>query len=844
MCTSNLIKCFMAIMVAVSAGNVSAEQMPNPRATSGVASSGRDGSRSVNRNSGAATVSRVATTAQRRTTTSRAATTNNIVSSRNARTAVTPVGATRSATVARTGVMGAMRAGYAPTVTNARVAATANASRAAVARATAVFDDVSKIGGGYATCREAYSTCMDQFCAKANDTYRRCFCSSKFTEFRNTEAALDEAKNLLVQFENNNLNAVDKTAAEVNAMYTATEGERAIKNDTSGAAAMLSEIGDLLSGKRKVSASSNSTSLGVLDLDFSTSMDDIWSGGDASSIFSSSSGTDLSQLEGQALYTQAQKQCLSLMKDACENNAVMTMAKSSYNILISQDCNAYEKKVNSQRETIKQTVRTAEKYLRDARLEEYRSHNSADVNECIAKVKAAITADTACGANYKKCLDYTGAYVDANTGDPIYSPRLFELENLITLDGANGNTDVLSQNGKFNSFLETRKMFATTALDSCRDISATVWQEFKRSALIEIAQAQSAKIEEVKMSCVSTMADCYDTQTNALKDFDTTTASAAGAVSAYAAKALCQDKVTACAALYGNNKTCEFDGNGKLTSDDAASCGIKALLAFVDNVDTVRVAEGCSTAIDNYVKQLCTPSTGTQGYPWNCRRYGQTQLRSMIENYALQNCKDPTKDSNELSERIRQQVNQAISDVQEELDDQLADACESLDGFWTDADDTGKLLTAFYSTTFGKSEEPTDTNTKKNALSGRCVENSERTACLAYNTGRETPVATYDSVRGCVLTDVWYQERCTAMNGYYETGNCYLEKDNSDVLKNFVERVLPKITIINKDSSGSTSGGSTSSGGGSSSGSLPVSGSSGKSFGYRNNRYELVDSLI
>lgn len=833
MCTSNLIKCFMAIMVAVSVGNVSAEQMPNPRATSGVASSGRDGSRSVNRNSGSATVSRVATTAQRRTTTSRAATTNNIVSSRNARTAVTPVGATRSATVARTGVVGAMRAAYAPTNTNsARSATNVNASRAAVARATAVFDDVSKIGGGYATCREAYSTCMDQFCAKANDTYRRCFCSSKFAEFRDTEAALDEAKNLLAQFENNNLNAVDKTAAEVNAMYTATEGERAIKNDTSGAAAMLSEIGDLLSGKRKVSASNSGTSLGVLDLDFSTNLDDIWSGGDASSIFTSS-GTDLSQLEGQALYTQAQKQCLSLMKDACENNAVMTMAKSSYNILISQDCNAYEKKVNSQRETIKQTVRTAEKYLRDARLEEYRSHNSADVNECIAKVKTAITADTACGANYKKCLDYTGAYVDANTGDPIYSPRLFELENLITLDGANGNTDVLSQNGKFNSFLETRKMFATTALDSCRDISATVWQEFKRSALIEIAQAQSAKIEEVKMSCVSTIADCYDTQTNALKDSDTTTASAAGAVSAYAAKAQCQDKVIACASLYGDTTGCSFDGNGKLTTGNTADgtkrCGLPALLKFVDSVDEVRVAEGCATAIDNYVKQLCTPSTGTQGYPWNCRRYGQAQLSSMIKDYAVQNCKDPATDSNELSKRVELQVKQAINDVQEELDDQLADACESLDGFWTDADDTGKLLTAFYSTTFGKSEEPTDTNTKKNALSGRCVENSERTACLAYNTGRETPVATYDSVRGCVLTDVWYQERCTAMNGYYETGNCYLEQDNSDVLKNFVRRVLPKIRITDKtsgSSTGSTSSGSTSNGSSRSSG---ASGSGGYS---------------
>lgn len=775
----------MAIMVAVSAGNVSAEQMPNPRATSGVASSGRDGSRSVNRNSGSATVSRVATTAQRRTTSSRAATTNNIVSSRNARTAVTPVGATRSATVARTGVVGAMRAGYAPTVTNARVATTANASRAAVARATAVFDDVSKIGGGYATCREAYSTCMDQFCAKANDTYRRCFCSSKFTEFRDTEAALDEAKNLLVQFENNNLNAVDKTAAEVNAMYTATEGERAIKNDTSGAAAMLSEIGDLLSGKRKVSASNSGTSLGVLDLDFSTNLDDIWSGGDASSIFTSS-GTDLSQLEGQALYTQAQKQCLSLMKDACENNAVMTMAKSSYNILISQDCNAYEKKVNSQRETIKQTVRTAEKYLRDARLEEYRSHNSADVNECIAKVKTAITADTACGANYKKCLDYTGAYVDPNTGDPIYSPRLFELENLITLDGVKGNTDVLSQNGKFDSFLETRKMFATTALDSCRDISTTVWQEFKRSALIEIAQAQSAKIEEVKMSCVSTMADCYDTQTNALKDFDTTTASAAGAVSAYAAKALCQDKVTACAALYGNNKTCEFDGNGKLTGDNAASCGIKALLAFVDNVDEVRVAEGCATAIDNYVKQLCTPSSGDQGFPWKCRKLSEKQLTENINKFAVANCGNPNSTSTKsddtdanygaLPQQTRTQVENAISDVRDQVSNQLSGVCEGLNGYWIYAGDKsgrgdGKDLAAFYSSVFGASGADND-----NGTLGRCVENSTMVRCQAYNTDG-VQYATYDRAQDeCTFTDDWYKLKCQELGGYYDGGVCYTKK--------------------------------------------------------------------
>ena len=60
----------------------------------------------------------------------------------------------------------------------------ANVSRAGVARATAVFNDTTKIGIGYSGCRESYATCMDQFCANANDTYRRCYCSDRFLDFR------------------------------------------------------------------------------------------------------------------------------------------------------------------------------------------------------------------------------------------------------------------------------------------------------------------------------------------------------------------------------------------------------------------------------------------------------------------------------------------------------------------------------------------------------------------------------------------------------------------------------------------------------------------------------------
>ena len=442
---TNIFRCLIAVVTVMGAHNALSVQAPNPRGASMTATNSR-GTDSV-------TASRATTNRTvARTADARASARGAVVS--NALRGGATVG--RSATTVRS-----TNARGATNNTAARSAVKPNTARASVARATAVFNDISKIGGGYAACRESYATCMDQFCANANDTYRRCYCSSRYAEFRNTEDALDQAQTLLMRFEDNNLNAVDKTAAEVGAMYSATVGESAIKNDTSAAAKMLDEIGDLLSGKKKTyTANTASTSLGILSLDFSGDINDIWSDG-GSSIFSNGGGQNLSDLDGVELYNAANKQCMSIVADSCESSAVSNMARSSYSIMITQDCNAYQKNIDKRVEAVKQTVRTAEKYLREARLEEYRSHNSADVNECISRVRTALTADTACGANYKRCMDYTGAYINQTTGEPIYSPRLFQLTNIITLPGytnSGANMDVLGANPEFNKFLESKKI--------------------------------------------------------------------------------------------------------------------------------------------------------------------------------------------------------------------------------------------------------------------------------------------------------------------------------------------------------------------------------------------------
>ena len=167
------------LVFAVCAGTtVRAAQAPNPR--------GSSASQQNIRSNDSGNVSRVATSRALSRTSGMPV---------SARGAVVSNAARGGATVARSAITGAtVRGKNARSATTARTATTPVSSRASMARATAVFNDISKIGGGYAACREAYATCMDQFCANANDTYRRCYCSSRFTEFRNTEDAMDQAK--------------------------------------------------------------------------------------------------------------------------------------------------------------------------------------------------------------------------------------------------------------------------------------------------------------------------------------------------------------------------------------------------------------------------------------------------------------------------------------------------------------------------------------------------------------------------------------------------------------------------------------------------------------------------
>ena len=69
---------------------------------------------------------------------------------------------------------------------------------------------------------------------------------------------------------------------------------------------------------------------------------------------------------------------------------------------------------------------------------------------------------------------------------------------MIKLSGEVGD-DILQQNPDFDRELEKYRTnkYVDPQLDTCRSIADIVWNEFKRTAIIEIAQAQANKIEEI-----------------------------------------------------------------------------------------------------------------------------------------------------------------------------------------------------------------------------------------------------------------------------------------------------------------------------------------------------------
>ncbi len=476
----------------------------------------RDGNTVARQNSAGSTQQRISTTVK----TERAARTALVPNAQN----VTQRGATQTttsraatATAARSAKQTAAQRGTVQTSTSTRSARAANAPTqrtatptVAARAATTTSTTQTRTGTEYEQCKSAYFACMDQFCQLKSDDYRRCSCNDRVLELAKTREAIKQAGEQLTVF-TENLDVVGMTAAQAEAMRTASEGENALTSDTSTSKALLQAIMNSIRGG-DTSVSGKFSGLNSINLAF-----------DTTSIFGASdSGQTLATYNGQSLYTAVYPQCRDAVKSDC-NDASLQRAVTAYLMAIEQDCNTVQTALAEKQKQMKSAIREGSAMLDLARVENRKNHNSDNIAQCINNVESAILSEEVCGAGYHKCLD-NGQYIDVDTGAPIAGVvKFYELENLLKFaDGVDAADQKLSQNPNNRIFVqnfENRvKKFAQPALDKCTEQSDIVWTEYLDRAMLDIFYAQKAKVAEIKQGCFDFVSMCYMNGEKALTD--------------------------------------------------------------------------------------------------------------------------------------------------------------------------------------------------------------------------------------------------------------------------------------------------------------------------------------
>lgn len=451
-----------------------------------------------------------------------------------------------------------------------------NATPAVTARATTTSAmSQTRTGAEYEQCKNAYFTCMDQFCQLKNDTYRRCSCSDRVYNLNDAFDTLGSAGEELTTF-TENLDVVGMTAAQASSMKKASEGENALTSDTSASKALLQAIMNSIRGT-DASVGGKYSDLNSINISFDT----------ANAFGTADAGQIIATYNGQNLYSAVYPQCRNAVRGDC-NDASLQRAITAYLMAVEQDCNTVQTAIENKQKQMKAAVREGSAMLDLARVENRQKHNSSDFTTCLNNVESAILSEEVCGANYHKCLD-NGEFIDISTGKPIAGvERFYELEQLLTfsdnVDAANQKLSKVVKNRQFVSNFESRvKKFAQPALDKCVESADDVWAEYLDKALLDIYYAQKSKVSEIKQGCFDFISTCYvnvDTGlTAAMKELLNGSDIVVQPDKIELNTKMCSDYVDSCNNMFDGDIITEYINNRKDT-DRIAACRAVAKQCF------------------------------------------------------------------------------------------------------------------------------------------------------------------------------------------------------------------------------------------------------------------------
>lgn len=447
-------------------------------------------------------------------------------------------------------------------------------SRAAIDQTSSTITE-TRTGAAYEQCKNAYFTCMDQFCKLKNDDYRRCSCSNRVLELAEIRDVMQDAGEQLTVF-TENLDVVGMTAEQANAMKTASEGENALTSDTSSSKALLNAIMNSIRGEDST-VGGKFSDLNSINLSFDTT----------NAFGTMDAGQAIATYNGQNLYTAVYPQCRDAVKADC-NDASLQRAITAYLMAIEQDCNTVQTAIEEKQKQMKSAVRESSALLDLARVENRQKHNSDSIAACMNNVEAAILSEEVCGAGYHKCLD-NGEFIDVSTGAPIAGvEKFYELGNLLKfasgVDATDQKLSKITDNRTFVQNFEKRvKKFAEPALDKCTEQADVVWEEYLDKALLDIYYAQQSKVNEIKQGCFDFVSACYmngdDALTAAMKELTGDSDVVLQPDKVTLSTEMCRDYINSCNYMFDGDIVADYVQNRQDT-DTLTACRAVAKQCF------------------------------------------------------------------------------------------------------------------------------------------------------------------------------------------------------------------------------------------------------------------------
>ena len=320
-------------------------------------------------------------------------------------------------------------------------------------------------------CQQKYDGCMDSFCMIDNASGGRCICSDRNAELDSVLAEIEKLDQQSYQMATTGVERIEMGA----------DADAAI----SAANAVVADLrGD---NDKKTARQSLDLTMWNSTVDFDDS-DDVWADDDISAIAGKT---------GDALYRASHRVCAEQIPE-CANE--ISMLQMMYSQRVKSDCAAYENSLKQQKNASANKLSVAEKALREAALEQYRTANKYDLGQCAVEFKNCMISTGGCGDDFSKC-----ASVAASDNTNINKSRRSKNKTYSIV----GATTTIEISASTYDTLISKKPLCENVTKQCVAVAGQVWDTFLREVAPQIKSAELIAEDNARQSCVSSISSCF-----------------------------------------------------------------------------------------------------------------------------------------------------------------------------------------------------------------------------------------------------------------------------------------------------------------------------------------------